>query len=260
MVSEFPADPGRIVVAGDWHGAKNRSYVVIEYAGNTGVPVVLHLGDFGFWVPGRATDHYLDHVEKTCAAFDVTLLWVDGNHEAHPTLNNIPLNDDGVRPIRDHILHLPRGFRWTWGVHTWMALGGAHSVDRKWRTEGRDWWPEETLTEADVQRAVSGGPVDVIAAHDSPDGTDLASRLRSGVFPDEDIVLAKEHRRQVGRVVDATRPGALFHGHYHLRHTTYRNLPGGGRTVVIGLASDSESLRGNSALVDLSDPFTATTL
>jgi hypothetical protein len=60
--------------------------------------------------------------------------------------------------------------------------------------------------------------------------------------------------------VDATRPGALFHGHYHLRHTTYRNLPGGGRTVVIGLASDSESLRGNSALVDLSDPFTATTL
>lgn len=24
-----------------------------------------------------------------------------------------------------------------------LSLGGASSVDRAWRTEGRDWWPEE---------------------------------------------------------------------------------------------------------------------
>lgn len=253
MTVAFPADPGRIVAAGDWHGSLNRSYVVIEYAGNKGVSAVLQLGDFGFWVPGRATDHYLDHVDKACAAFDVTLLWVDGNHEMHPALNELPLNAEGVRPIREHILHLPRGFRWHWSGRTWMALGGAHSVDRQWRTAGRDWWPEETLTEDDIYRAVSGGPVDVIAAHDCPDGTDIASRLKSNNFPDEEIERAKEHRQRVGRVVDATRPEMLFHGHYHLRHTTYRHLPGGGRTMVVGLSDNTDSTRRNAVIVDLAD-------
>jgi hypothetical protein len=108
------SDPDRVLAAGDWHGNTDRAGGVISSAGMREIPVVLQLGDFGFWVPGANTDRYLDILDKLCEQWNVTLLWVDGNHEDFDTLNALPLHDSGVRVIRENIVHLPRGFRWTW--------------------------------------------------------------------------------------------------------------------------------------------------
>lgn len=48
----FPVDPAKVLLAGDWHGNIRRAEAVIEIAGRKGITVIIHLGDFGFWVPG----------------------------------------------------------------------------------------------------------------------------------------------------------------------------------------------------------------
>ncbi|MFA5709284.1 metallophosphoesterase [Mycolicibacterium sp.] len=240
--------PDRIVVAGDWHGNTGRGCSVIMSAGIRGIPVVLHLGDFGFWTPGAWTTRYLTALEDTCAAYGVTLLWVDGNHECFPALYGLPVDPEtGMRPITPHIAHLPRGLRWKWHGHTWMALGGAHSVDRRDRKEGVSWWPEEHLSAADIETATAPGPVDVIVSHDAPDGV-LIPGLTPNAFPAAEIATAQWHRKQIGKVVDATTPAVLFHGHYHVRYRGDR-----GATAVIGLADDSSPLTENIVLLDLAE-------
>jgi hypothetical protein len=244
------SDPDRVLAAGDWHGNTDRAGGVISSAGMREIPVVLQLGDFGFWVPGANTDRYLDILDKLCEQWNVTLLWVDGNHEDFDTLNALPLHDSGVRVIRENIVHLPRGFRWTWHGRRWLALGGAHSVDKHLRKPGRSWWPQEYLSDADLERASAGGPVDMIAAHDCADRVPIPG-LVEGAWPEAQIVDAEAHRYLVGTVVDATRPGVLLHGHYHVRYDAIRALPGGGQTAIVGLAGDSSSTRDNTLLLDL---------
>lgn len=238
--------PGRIAVAGDWHGNTHRACESVWYARLREADIVLQLGDFGFWTPGAWTARYLDALESACAEHDVTVLWVDGNHEDHETLLQLPIDPaTGLRPIRDHIAHLPRGLRWTWHGKTWMALGGAHSVDRHERVEGRSWWPQEHLSPADIEAAISGGPVDVMVCHDCPDGVAIPG-LNPARFPAEQIATGEWHRRQVGNVVRALEPELLMHGHYHVRYSDRL-----GATSVIGLADDSTSLRDNLMVLDL---------
>lgn len=246
----FPVDPPRVIVAGDWHGDTVRAREVIRLAGEQGIHVIVHLGDFGFWVPGPATGRYLSTVNKECVRAGVLLLWVDGNHEDHAELNAIPLDDTGVRRIRSNIAHLPRGFRWTWHNKTWMALGGAYSVDRYDRKLNVSWWEEETLTPDDVSRAVSPGHVDVIVAHDCPNRVNIPG-LQSHRFPAYAIAESDEHQRLVGTIVDATRPSVYFHGHYHVRYTAYRHLPDEGSTLVIGLGDNYGKLADNFAVVNV---------
>lgn len=161
------------------------------------------------------------------------------------SLYELPIDPTtGLRPIRPHIFHLARGLRWRWHGKTWMALGGAHSVDRPMRKSGVSWWPQERLTEADVARAIRGGPVDVIVAHDAPDGYEIPGL--PGGFPPAELYQADLHRKLVGEVVDATRPAVFYHGHYHVRYTAQR-----GETRVIGLAADGGSFVKSAMLLDL---------
>lgn len=237
--------PDTVMLAGDWHGNTGWATSLIISAGVRGIRVILQLGDFGFWVPGLRRDRYLDEIETACVRHDVTVLWVDGNHEFHPGLNELPIDPaTGLRPIRPHIFHLPRGLRWRWHGKTWMALGGAHSVDRPQRKPGVSWWPEEHLTETDVAHAISGGPVDVIVAHDAPDGYEIPGL--PGGFPPAELYAADLHRAMIGEVVDATAPTVLFHGHYHVRYTAYR-----GETRVVGLADDGGNFVKSTMLLDL---------
>ena len=246
----FPTNPPKVLLAGDWHGNTRRAEAVIAVAGQQDIPVVLHLGDFGFWTPGQGTDSYLAAVNRACVEHNVTLLWVDGNHEDIPTLNSLPLNEDGVRRIRSNVLHLPRGFRWDWHGDTWMALGGAHSVDTHMRKEGVSVWQEEHLSDEDVEYASRPGGVDVMVCHDCPDGVYIPG-LRSGQFPAVQIRRAEEHRELLGAVANAVKPKMLFHGHYHVRYSGTRQLPGGGDTLVYGLADDMSHLLDNILVLDL---------
>ncbi|WP_048895539.1 metallophosphoesterase family protein [Mycolicibacterium conceptionense] len=243
-IAGFP-EPRIIAIAGDWHGNFRWARHILTTPHLRGVEAVVHTGDFGFW-PGRGGQEYLDRLEEVLAKLGIPMYWVKGNHEWQPELAAWPVTD-GVQIIRPHIIHLPAGFRWTWQGQTWLALGGAVSVDREQRVAGIDWWPDEVITDLDVEAAIAGGPADVMICHDAPRGVGALDMFLSvnGFRLSPIIQSDADHSRdQVRKVVDAVKPRFLFHGHYHHKYSD--DLHGDGfTTLVAGLDCDGTSMRGN---------------
>lgn len=242
------------MLAGDWHGNAAWAVRCIEHAAENGADVILQLGDFGFWnFTNGETITYLETMHAALDAAEIELYWIDGNHENHDLIafyarDRVPWS----LPTYGRIVHLPRGFRWQWWDQTWMALGGAHSVDSFSRTEGRSWWPAEHLSEEDVAYA-SQGKVDVLVAHDCPAGVNIPGIYPPGVgkqeWPLNELVRAEEHRESVRRVVQATQPSRLFHGHYH-RYYRSVSWDYDSPMAVIGLDCDATTLDSNTLFID----------
>lgn len=214
-------DPERVLLVGDVHGSIAQVRRALDYAEAQGVSTVVQLGDFGIW-PGEQGRRFIEDVVSELIQRKIWLLFVDGNHEDFNQLYDLPLDlEDGTRPVGPFLAHLPRGLRWTWRGVRFAALGGAHSVDRKWRLPEVSWWPEEWVSDSELEQLREGDKVDVLFMHDSPSGAPNAvcdDPLNPGnkIFPQEDLYEAALHRRRLAYAVDAVEPAWIFHGHYHM--------------------------------------------
>lgn len=107
---------------------------------------VIILGDFGIcWDNSKEENYWLDWFEDK----PWTTLWIDGNHQNFPLLYNYPLdkwNGGWTHLIRPHIRHLVRGEIFEINNKTFFCLGGAASIDKHLRKEGKTWWSEEIPT------------------------------------------------------------------------------------------------------------------
>lgn len=246
----LPDDPDLVIVAGDWHGYTPRACQVVDTAAHLGAPVVLQAGDFGYGFPTEHFEEYLDLLEKRCAETDVLVAFIDGNREDHNLLDSVPVHPGtGLRHIREHIVHLPRGHRWVWHDKTWLALGGAFSVTKPRYVKDISWWEQESITDTQVTSVIAGGPADVMLTHDCPDDTGIMTRLPHLDFGPDLLAAAARHRRSLGIVVDAARPELLFHGHYHVRYIADRELPDGARTRIEGLSDHRDSLESHAVVL-----------
>lgn len=230
--------PDKVAIAGDWHGNGSWAYNAITYASRKGADTIIHVGDFGHWVPGEATEEYLDTVEEACQDNLVRLYWIDGNHEYHPHRETGGFNDPAQRPLTTY---LPRGTRWRWWGKNFMAVGGAFSIDRYLRTEGRSWWPGELLTPEDVAHACAEPhDLDVIITHDCPTGVNIPgigpdSKPRGGAdsWPPNMLAGARAHRLKMREIWDTHHPQRWYYGHYHVPSEIWY-----GPTRFIGLDCD----------------------
>lgn len=246
-------EPRRILFAGDWHGNTNYACGRLSSAAAHGADLVIHVGDFGYW-SGYEGSAYRLSLEKVCARLALSILWVDGNHEDFSLLAGEPVVD-GLTRITEHIWHIPRATRWTWAGLRWGALGGATSVDRRFRAEGTAWWPQEAFTADDVSRWRAGGPVDVVVTHDCPAGVNIPGiTYENGVryWGPEAIDAAEAHRRLLADALTPTTPKLIVHGHYHAYHQT-RWEYGTGTSWVVGLDCDGAAPERNTWLVDMVD-------
>jgi hypothetical protein len=228
-------DPVRIGVAGDWHG--NTAWAtraVSRMAAALPSPrIIVQLGDFGIW-PGPGGQAYLDALDQALADADASLWFVDGNHEDFTQLAALP---PGRSQLRERIWHLPRGYRWRWHDRTWLALGGAVSLDRAGRTAGRDWWPEEEITLRQAGAVIRDGRADVMVTHECPAGIDHTFPPPPSWWAAADLRRNEAHRALMREVVLAVRPGWLMHGHLHTGYQRRVDL-GGGPIEVTGLDRD----------------------
>lgn len=210
---EFPGDVRHVAFAGDWHGSHHFAERVIESLPER-VDVIVHVGDFGYSFDGK----FLNSVNKFARKAGIVVMFVDGNHENHEWLNAQPVDDDGVRRLKPRVWHLPRGFRWEWYGLTFLAMGGAHSVDSQSRTPGVSWWPEETISIKDAYEAIDAGDADVVISHDTVDGYWVPGMAPEGVFPSHEIEMAERHRELLGEIVRGVNARYIWHGHYHAKY------------------------------------------
>lgn len=245
------SDPNRIVVAGDWHGAVGWAMGVIrrlpELLPDESPRMLVHCGDFGVW-PGTDGERYVHKLNRELARADAILWFVDGNHEWHSKLADLP-QVDGMGWVADRIWHLPRGHRWTWHDRTWLALGGAASLDRARRTEGKTWWPAEEITTSQALGAIRGGPADTMITHDCPAKVTHTFPARPSWWHPDDLTRSDVHQGRLQMVVDAVQPAHLIHGHLHKSYTRTLDM-GWGPIEVTGLDCDGAP-SGNWAVLDV---------
>lgn len=242
-------NPATIAVSGDWHGNYHYAERVIRYAKEAGAEAILHVGDFGY----TFEDPFLSRVRKALRKARIPLGFVDGNHDNHTLLGRL-VDEHGITPIamQPNIFYLPRTYRWEWSGLRFLALGGAHSVDRPWRVPGVEWWPDETITWQQVDKAIDDGPADVMICHDVPAGIDIpwiAGNPQG--FSQSEIYAAETHRNALRKVVNEVQPKHLYAGHYHGRLTAQLDGYGYETTVDI-LDMDRDPIENNTIIVDLS--------
>jgi hypothetical protein len=207
-------DPEYVVVAGDWHADAGWAKYVIERAGELlpeGRRVILQLGDFGV-----GSDRFLHVVSRELKRTGAELWFVDGNHENHHQLAALQPGPDGRALLCPRVWWLPRGHRWEWHGLRWLALGGAVSLDRVHRREGKSWWPEESITQEQVDKAIAGGPADVMVTHDCPMGLLPPLPVPPAWWAAEDWDRCYTNQGLVRQVMDEVRPSYLMHGHLHV--------------------------------------------
>jgi Calcineurin-like phosphoesterase len=213
-------------IAGDWHGNTRWALHVIEQMEPhlKDSKFIFQLGDFGYWPYEDGSSSYIETLSAYLVSKDIQLFFLDGNHENHTALkakadyyncdldNNVNVNR--VIPIAPNVIWFARGMRFSLAERKWLVCGGAASVDRAWRQEGFDWFPEEMITDEQELRISDAGHADVLLSHDRPAGARLF--LPSGVWPDKDIAVADAHRDRMQRICEAVQPSYIMHGHYHM--------------------------------------------
>jgi hypothetical protein len=248
------ATPERIAVAGDWHCNTRWATSVITGAAarlaGEAPKIILHTGDFGYWPDDTPGQYYLMAVDEALRHHGMYLSFADGNHEDHLALGSL-LDGDDVMPVRERIRWLPRGTRWAWHGRTWLVLGGAHSVDKGFRTEDLDWFPAETITRQQADTVIAAGGADVMLTHDCPSSVPptLSSPPREWL---PQIPAAEAHRNLLDEVVRQVQPSHLIHGHYHIAYSRPARMPyaaHGGILQATGLACDG--MDGNWAILNV---------
>lgn len=207
------------------------------------------LGDFGaIWDWGAGDHELLAWYESQ----PWTTLFADGNHENFDLIDAFEVSEMfggrvQVVPGYPHVIHLMRGEVYELPVARGAAarggeacgaavrgeadrgetvrcfvMGGAPSIDRIWRVEGRSWWPREEPDESEYDNATrnleaAGWSVDYVFTHEVPrsaivDALDWSYR-REGRDP-----VASElsgYLQWVDERLDASRLRAWYAGHYH---------------------------------------------
>lgn len=117
--------------------------------------IVIICGDAGFmWDNSNETKYW----DNWCEERPFTILAALGNHENYTAIRTLPLeewNGGHVRKVRPHVMYAENGEIFTLNKQTFFFMGGASSVDRYYRTEGKSWWPDEIPSRAEMENAVN---------------------------------------------------------------------------------------------------------
>ena len=211
-----------IFVTGDTHGDISRLLYRELIKGHiaTNKDVIFILGDFGVIfdnTPSFVEELSLDLMAKRENIFMV----VDGNHENHPRLNNLPDTDifGGKAKIikGDNIFLCKRGEIYCIEDKKIFTFGGATSIDRKNRIEHVTWWKEEVATYTEMDYGLENlkihkNSVDYILAHTAPENISqiLIKKLKS-FFNDKD-----QTREYLEHVCSTVSFKEFYCGHWHV--------------------------------------------
>ncbi len=256
-------NPNLIAFIGDIH----RSFTALEHtltlALSTGATTIIQCGDYWLYgdeVPPQPPGHpdmaqkAQTTIEQACPpGIDITEVdfrFIDGNHD-NPDL----LNPDTPHPIpiSNNVTYMPRGTRARLAGVELLFLGGASSIDKQWRTEGLNWWPDENITESQADRAITAAtdpdqpPIDILVTHETTTEAFTALARDSEHAQDKAGEPAGDaNRTHLTDVRDAATPRVHVHGHHHTRFAAPV-------ARVLDISLNKETRDGSVAILDTTD-------
>ncbi|NMM65457.1 metallophosphoesterase [Clostridium sp. P21] len=115
---------------------------------------IIITGDFGgVWSNSKEELYWRKWLQDK----SFTTLFVDGNHENFDLLNKYEVkewNGGKVHFINDSIIHLMRGQVFNIEGKKFFTFGGAESIDKYNRVEGKSWWKEELPCKEEYEEAL----------------------------------------------------------------------------------------------------------
>jgi hypothetical protein len=207
----------KLMLIGDTHGNVAPLAHKLQIAQSHGIEHAFVLGDFGI-LPGMGGIVFIDEINRHANNHKVNLWAIPGNHENHDqwdawlSMPGLP-KENGFVAIRSRVWISPKVNTFVFGRKRWMVMGGAVSIDRRWRREGESWWPNETFSEKNLASVLDykGKPIDYVLSHDCSNRTPWGFQL----VPDP---LSQENRERIDRALDHIQPKMHFHGHMHRKY------------------------------------------
>jgi len=136
---------------------------------------VIVAGDFGvIW--SNEPSKRERYITKWLKEKPWTTLFIDGNHENHARLLDLPIEEmfgGKVGVVQSGIYHLKRGELYLIGDKTFFCFGGAYSWDRWHRELGLTYWDEEIPNNKEMEYGLQqmesvDYKVDYIITHAAP--------------------------------------------------------------------------------------------
>ena len=228
-----------IFITGDTHGDVRRLSMesFFEQKEMTKDDYLIILGDFGLVWEWQGESNYekywLDWLEDK----SFTTLFIDGNHENHDRLNEMPVTEwhgGKVHKVRPSVIHLMRGQVFDIDGASVFTFGGARSHDvrdgvlepddpriKRWykeygklfRVNKRTWWERELPTEEEMEEGRKnldkvGWKVDFVMTHCTSSST--TALLGLGAL--EQDILTK-YLQEIREKLDYR---YWFFGHHHM--------------------------------------------
>jgi len=214
------------LITGDVHGCwRDLNSLVNKKSPN----IVLCCGDFGWWPKENRKPVItwneglgISRTKKFFNAYGVKtgkakVYWCDGNHEDHESLKQL-LKETEVRPVEvmDNVFYMERGSVLTLpDGRKVLFIGGAESIDKCDRIAGRDWFPEEIITQRDVYN-LPECDIDIVVSHTCPEEFyDGVIEKKSGVYFSQEKLMDPS-RIALSVVLDKYKPKQWFFGHFHV--------------------------------------------
>lgn len=222
----------RILVIGDTHGDKDNISNLMDVAISNECDKIFQVGDFGYFPHIEKHNSFLDFCSAEIHRSGIPIHFIRGNHDDVVSLKKFGF---GIHSIRENLFYHSDGFVWEWCGKRMVGIGGAYSIDRKFRTEGIDWFKDEQiplyLTEKEI------GKVDIVFSHDAPMSSSIDSLLDFGM----DIGTIG-NRNKLQLICENVRCGRLFHGHYHKRYDCRGRFVDGERFDIVSLGANCNML------------------
>lgn len=163
---------------------------------------IFSCGDFGYWP--KFAPRYTEPLSKIKLQSAEYLRWCDGNHEDFWSLAE--RESDELEP---GIIYMPRGSTFTLpDGRVVLFMGGAHSIDKHLRRIGVDWFPEETITQKDLND-LPNTEVDIFITHTCP--AELVNDLIKG-YPKKRM---EPSNYALSELWKHYKPDLWFFGHWH---------------------------------------------
>lgn len=175
---------------------------------------ILQCGDFAYFWPRCNSKGLIKNMVDFLAEGRVNIYWCAGNHEDHDELDRLE-EAGAASPIEvdEGIFYCPFGSTLALSPDiTVLFAGGAESIDKDYRLEKmrdgypRIWWPQEEISETDMERLSSVPRADWVISHTAPTAFDLFS-IRKPYW--------SQSRKYLDVVLQKFMPKRWFFGHFH---------------------------------------------